>query len=53
MSDETQHDDAVLPDEAVEDLAPEEAEQEVSGGSAFLKYTPGPGPEADMPTAVE
>ena len=41
MSDEPkQHDEPVLPDDAVEDLAPEEAEQDVSGGAAvdmFLK----------------
>jgi len=33
MSDEPQHDKAELPDEVVEDLAPDDAEQEVSGGA--------------------
>jgi hypothetical protein len=39
MSDEQQHDEANIPSEAVEDLAPEESEQDVSGGAydAFLK----------------
>ena len=41
MSDEPQqHDEPALPDDAVEDLAPDEAEQDVSGGALvdmFLK----------------
>ncbi len=41
MSEETpSHDEAALPDDAVEDLAPEGDEQDVSGGAAvdmFLK----------------
>jgi hypothetical protein len=43
MSDEPlQHDEQVLPDDAVEDLAPEDAEQDVSGGAfdAFDKGEP-------------
>ncbi len=41
MSDEPQqHDEPAIPADAVEDLAPEDAEQDVSGGAAvdyFLK----------------
>jgi hypothetical protein len=40
MSDEPQqHDEPTLPADAVEDLAPEDAEQDVSGGAVdyFLK----------------
>jgi hypothetical protein len=40
MSDEPQqHDEPVLPDDAVEDLAPEGAEEDVSGGAvdSFIK----------------
>ncbi len=44
MSDEPQqqHDEPVLPEDAVEDLAPEDAEQDVSGGAvdAFSKHEP-------------
>lgn len=40
MSDEPQHDETQLPEDAVEDLTPEDAEQDVSGGAvnAYLKY---------------
>lgn len=40
MPDEpTQHDEVELPEDAVEDLSPDEAEQDVSGGAlnAYLK----------------
>jgi len=40
MSDEhEQHDEAALPEDAIEDLAPEEEEQDVSGGAlnAYVK----------------
>lgn len=40
MPDESQqHDEPVLPDDAVEDLSPEDADQEVGGGADdyFLK----------------
>jgi hypothetical protein len=50
MSDESrQHDEAALPEDAVEDLAPEGAEQEVSGGAvdAFAKFSPSPVSDKD------
>lgn len=39
MSDEQQHDEPVLPADAVEDLSPADAEQDVKGGAlnAYLK----------------
>ncbi len=52
MSDEPQqHDETVLPDDAVEDLAPENAD-DVSGGAlnAYIKLDSS---HADMPTSVE
>ncbi len=50
MSDEPQqHDEAALPEDAVEDLAPESTEQEVSGGAfdAFAKVSPSPTSDKD------
>jgi len=42
MSDEPeQHDEAAIPDDAVEDLEPEESDQDVSGGSTFIKLDVG------------
>ncbi len=41
MSDEPQqHDEPAIPADAVEDLAPEDAEQDVSGGAlnAYIKF---------------
>ena len=42
MSDEPQHDEAELPADAVEDLTPEDAEQDVSGGAfdTYIKTAP-------------
>jgi hypothetical protein len=49
MSDEQQHDEANLPDDAVEDLTPEDEQQDVSGGAlnAYLKIdlVEGEGPQ--------
>ena len=34
MTDDPQHDETTLPDDGVEDLAPDDADQDVSGGAA-------------------
>jgi hypothetical protein len=40
MTEDQQHDETTMPDDSVEDLAPDEADQEVSGGAidAFMQY---------------
>ncbi len=51
MTDE-QHDEAALPEDAVEDLAPEGDEQDVSGGAvdAFLKVEGASSQKVDIET---
>jgi hypothetical protein len=36
---EDQHDQPAIPDDAVEDLAPDEEGQEASGGAIYMKYS--------------
>jgi hypothetical protein len=44
MTDEQRNDEAVLPEDAVEDLAPEGEEQDVKGGALYMKYAATDGP---------
>ena len=39
MSDESQHEEPVLPADAIEDLSPEDQDQEVAGGT-YQKVSP-------------